>query len=283
MGLVADRSRNKISEFDRQCFQRNTIQFLCEGEALQSMYGFRFIRGTDQLPVEARARAGEFAVNDEGLLVYVGPNNRYTEGETKQLWGTTTTIGTQNYGWGQPITLRDSVGNAQVVRIGNGTPDFHVGLSNNVSWRGFSFYGLVDAIVGGDVYNQTNQRMYQYGRSRDVDQDGKAQELKKPVEYYVNLYSAADPTDYFVEDASFLKLRELSVRYRFGGRALGPLSRFGANGLSVGLIGRNLLTFTKYKGYDPEVQGDDDAPLVRIDSFQYPRYRTITGNVTIEF
>ncbi len=282
-GLVADRSRNKITEFGRQCFQRNTIQFLCEGEALQAMYGFRFIKGPGELPEGVASRAGEFAVNDEGLLVWVGPGNTFRDGETKQLWGTTTTIGTANYQWGMPIPLRDANGNAQVVKIGNGTPDFHVGWSNNVQWRGFTFYGLLDAVVGGDVYNQTNQRMYQWGRSADVDQVGKAQDLKKPVEYYVNLYSANDPTDYFVEDAGFVKLRELSVRYRFGNRALGPLSRLGARGVSVGLIGRNLMTWTKYKGYDPEVSGDGDAPLVRIDSFDYPRYRTITGNIQIDF
>ncbi len=60
--------------------------------------------------------------------------------------------------------------------------------------------------------------------------------------------------------------------------------------MSVGLVGRNLFTWTNYKGYDPEVigfQGNGvttfDNPLVRIDSFGYPRYRTITGNIQIEF
>jgi hypothetical protein len=192
-------------------------------------------------------------------------------------------MGTTSYGWGMPITQRDAAGNALVQRIGDGTPDFHFGVSNNVSWKGLSFYGLVDVQAGGRVYNKTNQRMYQYGRSADVDQTGKPQELKKPVEYYVNLYAADDPTDYFVEDAGFVKLRELSVRYKLGSRLLGPLSRLGASGVTLGLAGRNLLTFTKYKGYDPEVEGDDDAPLVRIDSFAYPRYRTITGTVQVEF
>jgi hypothetical protein len=52
--------------------------------------------------------------------------------------------------------------------------------------------------------------MYQWAKSADVDQTGKPQELKKPIEYYVALYAANDPTDYFVEDASFVKLREVS-------------------------------------------------------------------------
>jgi hypothetical protein len=121
--------------------------------------------------------------------------------------------------------------------------------------------------------------MYQWAKSSDVDQVGKPEELKKPIEYYVGLYAANSPTDYFVEDAGYVKLRELSVRYRFGGPALAMLQRLGARGGSVSLIGRNLLTFTDYKGYDPEVGGT----LVRLDSFDYPRYRTVTGTVSLTF
>ena len=285
VGLVADRSRHKITEFNRPCFQTQTIAFRCAGVSLGEMYGFRFIRSVDELPADARARANEFDVNDEGLVVFVGLDasgqpKQYTQGETPTGgWGSTTTIGTTPYGWGMPIKLKDSTGSDAVVRIGDGTPDFHWGVSNNVSWKSWDLYALVDANVGGNAYNQTNQRMYQWARSADVDQAGKPQELKKPIEYYVALYSANDPTDYFVEDASFVKLREVSLRYRFGGRALSWFSRFGATGAAVSLIGRNLMTFTNYKGYDPEVGGT----LVRLDSFDYPRYRTFTGSIEFIF
>ena len=279
VGLVFDRSRNKITEFDRPCFTTNTIAYRCAGETLGAMYGFHFVNGTSELPAEAQARASEFQRNDEGLLVWVGDGNSYTEGETKKLWGTQTTIGTQNYQWGMPIKELDSEGNAAVVKMGDGNPDFHWGISNQVTWRNFDFYALVDANVGGDVYNQTNQRMYQYGRSADVDQAGKREELKKPVDYYVNLYSANDPTDYFVERAGFLKLREVSVRYRLGSGIIDKVAQLGVKGVSLSLIGRNLFTSTPYSGYDPEVGGT----IVRLDSFDYPRYRTITGSIEINF
>ena len=279
VGVVFDRSRNKITEFDRSCFTTNTIAFRCAGETLGAMYGFHFINSAGELPADAQARSSEFQRNDEGILVWVGAGNSYTEGESKKLWGTQTTIGTQNYQWGMPIRQLDSEGNAAVVRIGDGNPDFHWGISNQVSWRNFDFYSLVDANVGGEVYNQTNQRMYQYGRSADVDQAGKAEELKKPVDYYVNLYAANDPTDYFVEDASFVKLREVSVRYRLGSGIIDRIARLGVKGASLSLIGRNLFTSTPYGGYDPEVGGT----VVRLDSFEYPRYRTITGSIEINF
>ena len=58
-----------------------------------------------------------------------------------------------------------------------------------------------------------------------------------------------------------------------------------SDGIKIkGLIGRNLLTFTDYSGYDPEVSGLDGDPFqVRIDWFQYPQFRTFTGVVEIAF
>jgi hypothetical protein len=283
VGLVADRSRNKITEFNRSCFSTNTIAYRCAGETLGAMYGFRFIEGAGELPADAQARAAEFAPNSEGILVWVGPGNTPSDGETKALWGTSTTIGSGVYGWGMPITKRDATGNAAVVKIGDGNPDYHLGLSNNVTWKELSLYALMDLQVGGNVYNQTNQRMYQYGRSDDVDQTGKAQGDKKTVDYYVALYAANSPTDYFVEPGGYLKLREVSARYRLNPRMLGPLARFGARGLSLGVIGRNLLTLTDYSGYDPEVSSSGRPTTIKLDSFGYPRYRTFTGSVQIDF
>lgn len=280
-GLVADRSRNKITEFNRSCFTTNTVQFRCVGETLGNMYGFTFVKDVSQLPAAAQARASEFQVNDDGLLVWVGAGNSYTDGVAKGLWGkgTTAPIGNANYGFGMPITALDSAGNAAVVRIGDGNPDFRMGFSNTIGYKSLQLFMLWDAQIGGDVYNQTNQRMYQWGRSRDVDQQDKAEPLRKTTGYYVGLYAANNPTDYFVEDASFVKLRELSVKYRLPGRFTRALANLGAEQMSLSLIGRNLLTFTSYKGYDPEV----GSVLNRLDSFSYPRYRTFSGSVEITF
>jgi TonB-linked SusC/RagA family outer membrane protein len=279
LGLVADRTRNRITEFNRSCFQTQTIAYRCAGVRLGDMYGYHYVNSTGELPADAAARASEFQVNDEGLLVWVGPDASYTDGETKQLWGTSTTIGTTTYGWGMPITLLNEAGNPAVVKIGDGNADFHFGVSNTFRWRDLSVYALVDAQVGGNAYNQTRQRMYQYGRHGDVDQAGRPQELKKPVDYYSVLYNANNVVDYFVEDAGFVKLRELSLAYNVPTAWLSRLGNVGVQGARLSLIGRNLLTFTDYKGYDPEV----GSALTRLDSFDYPRYRTITGSVEITF
>jgi hypothetical protein len=178
-----------------------------------------------------------------------------------------------------PIVQLDTAGVPVVGRIGETTPDFHLGISNSVTWKGFSFYGLIDAQVGGQVYNRTKQRAYQYQRSSDVDQVGKADEAKKPIEYYLALYNANTVNSWFVEDGGYVKLREVSVKYALPARWLRSVSRMGVSGVTVGLIGRNLLTSTDYSGYDPDI----GSPILRLDDFIYPPYRTITGTVQIDF
>ncbi|MEJ7810025.1 MAG: SusC/RagA family TonB-linked outer membrane protein [Gemmatimonadaceae bacterium] len=277
VGVVADRARHKVTEFNRSCFQTETVGYRCAGEPLGAMYGFKFTTGVDELaPVVPEAQRGQFQVNDDGLVVWVGDGGSWRDAK----WGTTTTINKIQYSWGLPIQLRDSVRVPQVVRIGSSNPDFHFGVTNNVRWRGFSVYGLLDVAVGGQIYNRTKQRMYQYYRSADEDQAGKPQAEKKTQPYYFALYNVNNVNNWFVEDGGFIKLRELSAKYRIPGAFL---SRIGAQrvvqGISLGVIGRNLWTKSNYSGYDPEV----GRTILRLDDFIYPQFRTITGTVEIEF
>jgi len=275
VGLVADRSRHKITEFDRACFRTGTdnLSYRCAGETLGVMYGNSFAHSAADLP--AGASADEFQVNDEGLLVWVGSGGSWRDGN----WGQSTVIDGRTYKFGIPFVVLDSLGNSVVGRIGDGNPDFHLGFNTNLQWRNLSFYGLVDIQFGGDVYNRTNQRMYQYFRSADADQAGRSVELKKTTDYYLALYGANLINDRFVEDASYLKLRELAVRYTLPRSALNFLHAGGVDRVQLGLVGRNLFVSTKYKGYDPEVGN----PLERMDDFQYPQYRTITASIQIDF
>ena len=275
LGLVADRTRNRITEFNRPCFITQVVLWRCAGTTLGTMYGARFANDVSQLVGVPAERRGEFQRNDEGLLVWTGANRAYTAG----AWGDTLSIGGRRYGFGLPIVVRDSAGNDVLGTIGDGNPAFRWGITNNVRWRNLSAFVLVDAQVGGDVYNRTKQRMYQYYRSADVDQAGKAEGDRKPLEYYDALYYGNNVNSRFVEPGGFLKLRELSLRYTLGSRALAPLTRLGARGASVALIGRNLLQFTDFTGYDPEV----GTVVRRVDDFVYPRFRTVTGTVQLEF
>jgi hypothetical protein len=178
-----------------------------------------------------------------------------------------------------PIVRLDSTGQQAVVRIGTGNPKLHYGVSNSVDWRSFHFYGLLDTQIGGNIYDATNQRMYQYQRSADVDQAGKPDDLKKPIDYYSLLYNGNNVVDWFVEPGGFVKLREVSARYDVPRRLLSRISGNRATGGSLSLIGRNLLTWTRYSGYDPEV----GTVTNRLGGFDYPQYRTFTAVLQLEF
>ena len=274
-GLVADRVRNRITSFDRSCFRVGTTGHRCAGTTIGSMWGATFLRDVSQLPSAHANSHAQFARNDDGLLVPVGPDGSFAE----RKWGQTVTIDGQSYAWGMPITLKAASGSDSIVQIGDGTPDYRIGWSNSISWRGLTLYGLIDMQKGGDVYNRTRQRMYQYYRSADVDQTGKAELDKKPTQYYSTLYNANSVVDWFVEDGGFVKLRELSVRYQLPVSFMRAFGRTNARSASIALIGRNLFTKTRYSGYDPEV----GTPLNRVDEFGYPAFRTITGSFQVDF
>jgi TonB-linked SusC/RagA family outer membrane protein len=284
MTLVGDRSRNTITEYDRPCY-RSGLGYRCAGEQLGMIYSQKLARRLDDLALHrGGAHTGStdaFQVNDDGLLVPVGSGNTWRDGVAKNLWGTTVNIDGVNYAWGMPFKILDDAGNAADFKTGDSNPDFKWGVNNQVQWRNFALHALVDGQVGGNIYNSTKQRMYQHERHGEEVQAGKAEERKKPADYYVGpLYNANSNIDYFVEDASFVKLREVSLRYRFDPSFMGrSFARMGVDRVALILTGRNLYTWTDYTGFDPDI----GSVLNRNDSFDYPAYRTLTASVEITF
>src|SRR5262249_37102270 len=96
LGLTADRSRNKVVSFNRSCVRTATISYRCTGEEIGTMWGNAFVHDLSQLPAsQSTAAAGTFEVNDDGILVAVGPGSHYTQANscgaahTSPCWGTT--------------------------------------------------------------------------------------------------------------------------------------------------------------------------------------------------
>ncbi|MEX2347594.1 MAG: SusC/RagA family TonB-linked outer membrane protein [Balneolaceae bacterium] len=274
MDLAFDRTRQRVVDIDFPAKlvgpsqQSNSIFFLTEGEDFGIMYGKRWVTSFEELqqnPQYAGASASDYEVNSDGYLIPAG-----TEGTTGEL----------------PIryTEINEEGNVQEdFNIGNTNPNFNLSLSSTYTWKGLSIYGLLDAQIGGEVYNLTKQWLFRELRHGDIDQSGKSEADKKTTSYYSQLYNANTINEHFVEDATFLKLRELAVNYTFGNDQLGMLGNT-INRVRLGVVGRNLLTFTGYSGYDPEVSGrTGDASNYRIDAYMYPTFRTFTGVIEIAF
>ncbi len=87
-------------------------------------------------------------------------------------------------------------------------------------------------------------------------------------------------TTRWLEDGSYLRLKNVQLGYTFGKNLLGWAPAI--NSLRVYVTGRNIVTFTKYTGYDPEISNPDFFGR-GIDNSAYPNVRTFTGGVQATF
>lgn len=287
LAITAERSRGRITEYlppaslGGSGFQPGVF-LLRQGAGLGVMHGNRAVRTIDELyddPAKAGQRGpGEdfdpenFVVNEEGYVVlregWRTPNERPI---------TYATCASRN-------AAGACLGTTDVVEIGDGTPDFVAGFSTRFTWGGFGVSGLVAWSQGGDVYNGTRQWPFFEQRDRVFDQRGKPEIEKKPVSYYRTFFNGLGSHAFFVESGTFVKVRELSVSYTFRSGQLRSIGLGGMQRLKLGLVGRNLFTFTGYSGEDPEVATLSGDPFQRrIDWFGYPHYRTISAVVEIAF
>jgi hypothetical protein len=284
-----DRTKQHISQLDvpPYRFGSNSAFYMREGEVYGTFYGNRFAVGCGELSADATSACTDFAVNDDGYLVWVGAGNTYQDGIAKSLWGTTSSDG---YQWGMPIIavdLDDKGNETDFLPMGNTLPDFTMSFANTVRWKGLSVYALLDWDYGAEIYNGTAQWGYREWKHGKNDQYGKADGMKKPLAYYSNIYNVNEISSGFVEDGTYMKLREVSLRYTLDQQMLDRLigGRFKLSQATINIIGRNLYTWTDFSGYDPEVGGNwggSDA-VGRIDSYQYPNYRTITASLELVF
>ena len=273
--------KSEITKLDIPAYRRGPF-YIKEGEPMGSMWGAKWVENVSDLPSEATA--SEFDTNDDGYVVWVGSGNGWKDGISKELWGTTSADG---YKWGIPIKQLDDEG-SNFMKLGETLPDFDLGVSNTLRFGGLEIYALIDGQVGGNIYANTNQWGLRELKLGIVDQAGKAEGEKKPGLYYATLYDVNATNSHFVEEGTFFKLRELSVTYSLNRNQLGNVLGGAISKVSVGVVGRNLITWTDYTGYDPEVgrAGDFDlgsAVIARYDGFGYPNFRTISGVFEIEF
>jgi len=303
--LNLDRTRQKIVGLNRAAWRTNFFYHRV-GEVFGAFYGTNWATSCDELP--EGVSCDQFQVNDDGLLVWTGEDD-YTDGIPLDpdefddyLWGTDsdTLYGNDVFDWGMPIEVfgwdgrseekcperrEGAKGCTAFLYMGNTTPDFNVSLVSTFRWKGLTLYTLFDGEFGGTIYNRTRQWAYRENRSRDQDQFDKPEELMKPVEYYQLLYNTNDLSSWFVESGNYIKLRELSLRYSLDPDLVDSLFRGRVTQLELNLIGRNLLTFTNYLGYDPEVAtGEGGSNVIgRIDNYQYPNFRTISASLQFIF
>ena len=175
--------------------------------------------------------------------------------------------------------IEDDVGPVRTdtsVVMGDPNPDFQASLRNELRLgRNFTANILLDGVFGHDVWNQTVRIMDIFSAGPLYDRLLKGEITQA---YRARIQGI---TGEYLEDASFVKLREISVSY------LLPESfvdRLGFRSMSLEVAARNLYTFTDYTGYDPETNMFGTSTVARGTDFAtYPNPRTFSFGVRAGF
>jgi iron complex outermembrane receptor protein len=158
--------------------------------------------------------------------------------------------------------------------IGNANPDFTLGLTSNARWGSFDASWLWRAEFGKDVFNNT---ALVYSTKSNVLQDRNF--LKSALSDPDAVGEPAIYSSRWIESGTFLRLQNITLGYNFDTRTI---SRF-ARTARFFVSGDNMLLFTGYDGYDPEVFVSRGLASRGIDYVTYPRARTFTTGFQIEF
>jgi len=179
------------------------------------------------------------------------------------------------------------IDNKDVTFIGDPNPTFTGSITNNFTYKGIDLNITLYGSYGAKIFNLTrrltegltnpwnNQSVSVLNRYTADNPNG---ELPRYNQWHNNNFRISDR---FVEDGSFLRIQTVSVGYNLPKSIISKVKLTNAR---FYISGQNLHTFTKYKGYDPEIGSqDNDVRRMNIDNGHYPNPRTITIGANIEF
>lgn len=144
------------------------------------------------------------------------------------------------------------------VYAGSGLPDYEVGFNMNASYKGFDFAMQWYASVGHEVINGNDAFAYSEGRHEGLISMWTPMNTEADMPIYRG-QSKAHPnyggtTDLWIEDGSYLRLKMITLGYSLPASIM---TKIGLDRARIYASGQNVLTFTNYTGYDPEVGGNN--------------------------
>ncbi len=188
--------------------------------------------------------------------------------------------------------------------IGNAYPKIYGGINNTFTYKDFDLSIFLTYSLGNDVFNATKLTNTKSGRKNEnvltvadskhrwvlVNSEGKP--ISSPEEMaelnrgktFAAIYDNEDGDKYVhswaVEDGSFLKLSNVTLGYNFPKQMI---SKIGLSKLRLYATGNNLLTWTKYSGFDPEVSTMGNGLTPGVDFGAYPKSRSFVFGINVAF
>jgi hypothetical protein len=196
---------------------------------------------------------------------------------------------------GNPIP-DGQISTADLTTIGNTSPKFVYGWSNNLSWKDFTLSFLIQGSYGNDIFNATRIKTESppVGASPNLKnrwtQDNQDTEVPAFIDQLTrdaaalttNVFLGSSPnrSSRWIEDGSYIRLKNITLGYNLP-KSL--VSKIRITNLRAYITATNVLTMTRYTGYDPEVssfnEGTDAARGVDISN--YPTVRTLTFGINL--
>jgi len=166
--------------------------------------------------------------------------------------------------------------------IGDPNPKFTFGITNTFSYKNLNLSIFIQGSYGNDILNASKADIM--GMFDQKNQSTRVLNRWRAPGQVTDVPKAGFnmlPSSWFVEDGSYIRLKDISISYNFRNDFL---NRIGVTRLQPYFTARNLLTLTRYTGMDPEVnQWGNDGAVQGIDWGTYPHSKSFVFGINVEF
>ncbi len=247
--LTFSANRNRVEELatSADTIATRYLNVVVEGQPVGVFYGRYYVR------------------DDAGNIVYT-PRTVTTFGKTETLLLPTVATGAN----GTPL---------QKI-LGDPNPDWVASLGNTFTvGRSLELSFLLDGRFGNDIWNGSRRILELFGAAKVVEREISGDTVFRT--FSLNPAGRSLLYEAYIEDGSFVKLREVALQYRIGENIA---RRFGVGGMNLRVAGRNLYTWTDYTGLDPEVNLFSANTVARgVDFGTTPIPRTLVVGIDFFF
>ncbi len=180
--------------------------------------------------------------------------------------------------------MKQANGTSADVAIADANPKFQMGFGNDFQIKGLTINTLLDWRYKGYVSDMTQNLFDEGQNSWDYDKPSPNTAVGATLgAYRYNSWAAGTNAAQYIQDGSYLKLREITLTYPIPS-SLTSRVLHGAHEARLSFSGRNLYTWTKYWSFDPEVNNFGNQNVVRfVDLAPFPPSRNFLFGIDLGF